>query len=105
MATMLDAIRTRIDLIYGQGTCTCGTCAACRERWLLARVEEMEKAGKAVLALIENYRDCGFPNSCGACGTPNAACDGDCMSAGYIEQDLFAMRKALAALTAPMEEK
>lgn len=39
-------------------------------------------------------QDCG-PRSCGACGTPNGNCDGDCMAVAYIARDMQAVRLAI----------
>jgi len=37
------------------------------------------------------------PRACGRCGTPSAACDGDCADHVYIAQDLWKARAVLAA--------
>jgi hypothetical protein len=41
------------------------------------------------------------PESCGACGTPNAACDGTCADAHYWAEHMRAIR----ALVAPIESE
>lgn len=71
-------------------------------RWLLARVEELEKADiMRVLYELQEYA----PKGCGRCGTPSAACDGDCVTAAYISLDIETIRKALASLTEPVSSQ
>lgn len=68
---------------------------------LAAKDEAMQRG---ILELEGMLRDGRVPRSCGACGTPDAACDGDCMSYSYICRDLQRMRTALTP-DAPKEGK
>ena len=46
------------------------------------------------LAVIEH--EVKPPESCGACGTPNAACDGTCADAAYFAEHMRHIRQLLS---------
>ena len=54
-------------------------------------VEKQREALRNVLNRAEQLfsSDRPPPKSCGRCGTPNASCDGDCVDAAYIADDLW----------------
>ena len=103
--TMLEEIKQRdahlkIASYMGASPEECDLIETQRDRrWLLARVEELEKADiMRVLYGLQEYA----PKGCGRCGTPSAACDGDCVTAAYISLDIETIRKDLVSLTAPV---
>jgi hypothetical protein len=57
---------------------------------------------RAVALLSGVIADGRIPQSCGACGTPDAACDCDCMGAAYLYRDLGQLRDALTASPNPL---
>ena len=62
--------------------------AALPVRYLRADVvEKRERALREALSGALDVIDHGVPESCGACGTPNATCDGDCVAAAYLASD------------------
>lgn len=66
---------------------------------LEALVEQQREALRIVLNRAEQLfaSDRPPPRACGRCGTPSAACDGDCADHVYIAQDLWKARAVLAA--------
>lgn len=75
----------------------CGDCEA-RERLLAPHLETIRKLADLLdgaIGVIDHFAD--PPKSCGACGTPNAQCDNDCVDAAAHAEF---MQKARAAVQA-----
>lgn len=67
-----------------------------------AALGEMEQALRTSFNVIERLEAAERPiRSCGACGTPNAACDMDCMEAAYIARDIAKARAVLRRYALP----
>lgn len=64
-----------------------------------SRVKELEEALRRLLPHIQPYKCEEYPATCGACGTPAANCDMDCMTAAHMSEHDAAIRRAEAALT------
>ena len=64
---------------------------------LTSVVEKRERALREALSGALDVIDHGVPESCGACGTPNATCDGDCVAAAYLASDQRKWRALAAA--------
>lgn len=69
-----------------------------RERLEMQLAQRTAALRKAVTLLTDLIHEGNIPRSCGACGTPNATCDGDCMGAAYLSRDVGELRRALADL-------
>ena len=75
-------------------------CPGCTENaqlraQLAQRTAALQKSIDLLHALLRDGR---IPQSCGACGGPDATCDADCMGAAYLSRDLDLLRRALADL-------
>lgn len=57
-------------------------------------------AAKAIISdlldytVMQPYRDDEFPTTCGACGTPAASCDTDCVDAANMSKHNALIRRA-----------
>lgn len=47
-----------------------------------------------LLAELQPYKAEDYPRTCGACGTPAACCDTDCMTAAHMAQHDGAIHRA-----------
>jgi len=79
----------------GSQWATCEHCSEARTKNIAKLLEELAWA----LSVIEH--EVKPPESCGACGTPNAACDGTCADAHYWAEHMRAIR----SLVAPIESE
>jgi hypothetical protein len=67
------------------------------------RIEELEASLAWCVAVIEHEVE--PPKSCGACGTPNAQCDGGCVDAVRYAEGMRIARMLLSTATKRQADK